>query len=73
MYFPLGGGTLKGVTKPGEIVWSRVFVEDGALHMDLGRATAIALPEEETQRRWQRRRRSGRSCTPCCTASRATR
>ena len=27
MYFPLGGGTLKGVSKPGEIVWCRVFVD----------------------------------------------
>ncbi len=27
MYFRLGGGTLKGVSKPGEIVWSRVYVE----------------------------------------------
>jgi hypothetical protein len=27
MYFRLGGGTLKGISKPGEIVWSRVFVE----------------------------------------------
>src|SRR5262245_3418909 len=25
MYFRLGGGTLKGISKPGEIVWSRVF------------------------------------------------
>jgi hypothetical protein len=52
MYFPLGGGTLKGVSKPGEVVWSRVYVEDGALHLDLGRATAVALPDEETERRW---------------------
>ena len=51
MYFPLGGGTLSGVSKPGAVVWSRVFVMDGALHVDLGRATALALPEEETQRR----------------------
>ena len=29
MYFRLGGGTIKGVSKPGEIVWSRVFVMDG--------------------------------------------
>ena len=29
MYFRLGGGTLKGISKPGEIVWSRIFVEDG--------------------------------------------
>ncbi len=28
MYFRLGGGSLKGVSKPGEIVWSRVFIED---------------------------------------------
>ncbi len=53
MYFPLGGGTLKGISKPGEIVWSRVFVMDGELHVDLGRATVVALPEEETHRRWQ--------------------
>jgi hypothetical protein len=51
MYFPLGGGTLSGVSKPGEIVWSRVFIMDGALHVDLGRATSVALPEEETRRR----------------------
>jgi L-fucose isomerase-like protein len=51
MYFPLGGGTLSGVSKPGEIVWSRVFIMDGRLHVDLGRATVIELPEEETQRR----------------------
>jgi len=53
MYFPLGGGTLKGVSRPGEIVWSRVFVLGGALHVDLGRATVPRLPDEETERRWQ--------------------
>lgn len=52
MYFRLGGGTLKGISKPGEIVWSRVFVADGKLKMDLGRAAVIELPAEETQRRW---------------------
>ena len=51
MFFPLGGGTLSGVSKPGPVVWSRVFVMDGALHVDLGRATAVELPEEETRRR----------------------
>jgi len=51
MYFRLGGGTLSGICKPGEVVWSRVFVEDGALHVDMGRATAVELPPEETQRR----------------------
>ena len=51
VYFPLGGSTIKGVSKPGPVVWSRVFVQGGVLHVDLGRATAIALPDEETERR----------------------
>jgi hypothetical protein len=51
MYFRLGGGTLKGISKPGHVVWSRVFVEGNALHVDLGRATAIELPAQETERR----------------------
>ncbi|NUO36236.1 MAG: fucose isomerase [Dermatophilaceae bacterium] len=51
MFFPLGGGTLSGVSKPGEVVWSRVFIMDDALHVDLGRASAVELPAEETQRR----------------------
>jgi hypothetical protein len=53
MYFRLGGGSLKGVAKPGDIVWSRVFIEDGKLKADLGLAQAIALPKEETERRWR--------------------
>ncbi len=53
MYFRLGGGTLKGISKPGEVVWSRVFVDGGALKADLGCARAIALPPEETERRWR--------------------
>jgi hypothetical protein len=52
MYFRLGGGTLRGIAKPGEIVWSRVFVADGKLKMDLGRAKVVELPREETERRW---------------------
>ncbi|MGC1298401.1 MAG: fucose isomerase [Alloacidobacterium sp.] len=53
MYFPLGGGTLKGIGKAGEIVWSRVFVEDGSLHADIGRGSVVELPAEETARRWK--------------------
>jgi hypothetical protein len=53
MYFRLGGGTLKGISKPGEIVWSRVYVEKGKLKMDLGRAGVVELPRAETERRWQ--------------------
>jgi hypothetical protein len=53
MYFRLGGGTVRGIAKPGEIVWSRIFVADGKLKMDLGRAGVVALPKEETERRWR--------------------
>jgi hypothetical protein len=53
VYFPLGGSTIKGVSKAGAVVWSRVFIAGGELHVDLGRATAIDLPAEETERRWR--------------------
>lgn len=52
MYFRLGGGTLKGISRPGEIVWSRIYISNDRLRMDLGRAAAVELPIEETQRRW---------------------
>ena len=51
MYFPSGGGPLGGVYKPGEIVWSRTFVENGKLGMDIGRGTVVDLPQEEVDRR----------------------
>ncbi|OGD55034.1 fucose isomerase [Candidatus Bathyarchaeota archaeon RBG_13_60_20] len=53
MYFPLGGGTLKGESRPGEIVWSRVYVLPDGLHLDIGRGTVVDLPPEETRRRWE--------------------
>jgi hypothetical protein len=53
MYFRLGGGSLKGVSKPGPIVWSRVFVMDGRLHCDVGMGRALRLPATETERRWR--------------------
>ena len=53
MYFRLGGGTIKGISKPGHIVWSRVFIMDGRLHCDLGVAQVVKLPEKETERRWR--------------------
>jgi hypothetical protein len=53
MYFPNGGSTLRGISKPGEIVWSRIYVEDNALAIDLGRGSVVELPRGETERRWQ--------------------
>jgi len=53
MYFPKGGGTIKGESKPGEIVWSRVYVQNNALHVDMGRGSVVALSPEEMQFRWK--------------------
>jgi len=51
VFFPAGGATINGVSKPGEIVWSRVYIENDELHVDLGRGSVVELPEEETRRR----------------------
>ena len=55
MYFRLGGSTLAGVSRPGEIVWSRIWIDNVNGHeklcMDIGRAQVVTLPEEETRRR----------------------
>lgn len=53
MYFPLGGSTLSGISRPGDIVWSRIFIQDSKLKADIGLGQAIALPAEETERRWK--------------------
>ena len=52
MYFPKGGGTIKGESKAGEIVWSRVYIQNGALYADIGRGTVVKLPSEQMQFRW---------------------
>ena len=53
VYFPAGGGTLRGVSRPGEIVWSRLYTVKSELHYDIGRGRALELPAEETERRWR--------------------
>ena len=54
MYFRLGGGTLKGISKPGEIVWSRIFIDAGPTEDGSGPGRASSsCPREETERRWQ--------------------
>ena len=53
MYFPNGGSTLCGVSKPGSIVWSRIFVEENQLKMDIGRGHVVQMEPQETERRWQ--------------------
>jgi hypothetical protein len=53
MYFPLGGSTIKGVSKPGAVVWSRIFIADDRLQYDTGLARVVPLPAEETEERWR--------------------
>lgn len=52
VFFRAGGGTIKGMSRPGEVVWSRIFVEGERLHMDIGRLSAVTLPPAEMERRW---------------------
>ena len=51
VFFPAGGATINGVSKPGEVVISRVFIADGILQADVFRGSVVELPAEETQRR----------------------
>ena len=51
MYFRLGGGTVTGVSKPGWVVWSRVYMEDAKLKFDTGLAESLRLPDAETRER----------------------
>lgn len=51
MYFPLGGGTCSGVSKPGTITWARCWEQPGEIVMDCGTGEVTEMPEEEVQRR----------------------
>lgn len=54
LYFPLGGGTCSGVSKPGVITWARCWEAYGVLGMDCGTGEVLELPEEELQDRLRR-------------------
>ena len=51
MYFPYGGSSLSGVSKPGVIVWSRFYVADNRLNLDIGLGDVVELDAAETRRR----------------------
>jgi len=51
MYFPLGGGTCSGVSKPGVITWARAYEAGGKLGMDCGLGEVVEVPKEELQDR----------------------
>lgn len=54
MYFPKGGGTCSGVSKPGTITWARCYEQFGELGMDVGTGEVLDLPEAEVQDRLDR-------------------
>ncbi|MBI3118289.1 MAG: fucose isomerase [Candidatus Hydrogenedentes bacterium] len=51
MYFPKGGGTCSGISKPGTITWARCYEAYGTLGMDCGLGEVIEMPKEEVQDR----------------------
>ncbi len=55
IYFPKGGGTLFGVGKAGEVVVSRVYIDNtGKLCINLMRGGVCTLPEAETRDRLEK-------------------
>lgn len=52
MFFKQGGGTLRGVSRPDVIVWSRVYISNNELYCDIGTGKVVELSKEETERRW---------------------
>ncbi|MFO1022254.1 MAG: hypothetical protein U0903_16410 [Planctomycetales bacterium] len=73
MYFRLGGGTMKGISKPGHIVWSRVFVAGGKLHADIGTAKVVSSRRKKPTAAGRKPPPNGRSCMPSSMESPATR
>lgn len=51
MYFPLGGGTCSGISKPGVITWARFYEQFGEIGMDCGTGDVLDLPKEEVRDR----------------------
>jgi L-fucose isomerase-like protein len=51
MYFPLGGGTCSGVSKPGVITWARFYQAFGEIGLDCGTGEVLDLPAAEVQER----------------------
>ena len=54
MYFPLGGGTCSGVSKPGVVTWARFYERFGEIGMDCGIGEVIELPVQELSDRLEK-------------------
>jgi len=51
VYFPLGGGSCSGVSKPGIVTWARFYETWGEIGMDCGTGEVVALPAAEVEDR----------------------
>jgi L-fucose isomerase-like protein len=51
MFFPKGGGTCSGVSKPGTITWARFYERFGEIGMDVGTGEVVELPKDEVKKR----------------------
>lgn len=51
MYFPLGGGTCSGVSKPGVITWARFYESFGEIGMDCGTGKVVAVDKDDLKDR----------------------
>ena len=54
MYFPLGGGTCSGVSRPGPVTWARFYEKFGEIGMDCGLGEVLPLPPEEVNDRLEK-------------------
>ncbi len=53
LYFPVPGGTFAGESLPGKITWSRCYIKDEVLWMDIGRGEVVELPPEKRDAWWE--------------------
>ncbi len=51
-YFPVPGGTFAGESLPGAVTWSRAYLKDDELWMDVGRGEVVALPPAQRDAWW---------------------
>ena len=52
-YFPIPGGTFAGESLPGKMTWSRCYIKEAALWMDIGRGEVVKLPPEKRDAWWE--------------------
>jgi L-fucose isomerase-like protein len=53
LYFPTPGGSFAGESLPGEITWSRCYIKNDELWMDIGRGEVVQLPADKRDAWWE--------------------